>query len=486
MFLIGGRLFGFAFAFAIPVALSRLLDQTAFGAYKQFFLVAAFLVAVLPAGFDSSLFFFIPQDIRRAGHYLAQAIMVSLMLGGIAALMIYIWREPLAEFLNSPLLVRLAPFLAGFVLFEAVGQLIERTVVIEQQAWLAAGVFAGSDAARAAALILPAALSRSVAWVAIGASIYAVARFGAVMVWMLRHYRGRFNTGRLVVRFREQAAYALPFGAGGVVHHALLRFHALYIAAAFSPSVFAVYAVGSQQIAPVQIFFRSLFEVSLVRMSEYFGAGRHEEMRSLWRKLIARQAVLIVPLVVALWLLAGAFVEGVFTANYLDAVPVFRVHLLLIALTMLNDHSVLRACGYTSFILGATAAGLVATVMLVPILTSMAGLTGAAWGLVGGMATMKALGLMKVRKVLGLRVGALLPWYVIGKYMVASLLAAGLVYPVMHVIGDPLIRFLGCGALFWLAYGSVGWMGNCFQPDDKWLVQTVAKSVWGRLGRVLR
>ena len=260
MFLIGGRLFGFAFAFAIPVALIRLLDQTAFGAYRQFFLVAAFLVAVLPVGFDASLFFFIPQDVRRAGHYLAQAMMVSLILGGIAALVLYIWREPLAEFLNSPLIVRLAPFLAAFILFEVVGKLLEKVVVIEKQAWLAAGVFAGSDLFRAAALILPAVLTRSVVWVAVGASIYGVARFGALIVWMLSQYRGRFNPGRLVVRFREQATYALPFGAGGVVHNALLRFHSLYVAAAFSPAVFAVYAIGTHEIAPVHIFFRSLFE----------------------------------------------------------------------------------------------------------------------------------------------------------------------------------------------------------------------------------
>ena len=80
--LMSGRMIGIAVAFAIPVALARLFDQSEFGTYKQLFLVNATLYGIMQCGMAESLFYFVPSDPRRAGRYAMNALVV---LAGLVA-----------------------------------------------------------------------------------------------------------------------------------------------------------------------------------------------------------------------------------------------------------------------------------------------------------------------------------------------------------------------------------------------------------------
>jgi O-antigen/teichoic acid export membrane protein len=78
-----GRSIGFVAAFAIPIALSRILDQAEFGTYKQLFLIYATLFGVAQLGIAESLYYFIPRDAHLAGDHIAYAV-VRLAASGVA------------------------------------------------------------------------------------------------------------------------------------------------------------------------------------------------------------------------------------------------------------------------------------------------------------------------------------------------------------------------------------------------------------------
>src|SRR6266581_4782574 len=64
--LLTGRLAGIVVAFSIPIVLARALDQSAFGTYKQLFLIYATLYGIAQLGMAESLFYFLPADPARA------------------------------------------------------------------------------------------------------------------------------------------------------------------------------------------------------------------------------------------------------------------------------------------------------------------------------------------------------------------------------------------------------------------------------------
>jgi len=465
--LLGGRLAGFAVAFVVPIVIVRLLPQADYGTYKQFLLICGFLIGILPMGAGASLYYFIPREPARARGYLLQTVMFLLLVGGVAAAGLWTFRDELARRFDSPDLVLLAGLMGLFVIFELLGHLLEQVIVVAQQARAGAAVFAGSDLVRAIALLVPALLTRSLFWVCAGAVVYAFLRATALVAWSLITYGVRRPLRLDWGQAEVQARYALPFGVSVLVHNVLLLFHSFYVASVTGPAVFAVYAVGTQQIAPVQLFFKSLFDVTLVRMTEHHAGEQWADMQRLWRTLIAKQGLIMVPVVVGMWMLAPAFIEGVFTAAYLDAVPVFRLQLLVIWLTMLNDHSVLRACGDTKVILGASVAGLVATVVAVPLLMPRLGLSGAILGFLIGLVCVKLVGLSRLRRVLHMRRRDVLPWGVLGRYLTASVLAATLVYPTLSLVRGPVLQFLVSGFLFWVVYGALGWLGRLFTGNDR-------------------
>ena len=338
------------------------------------------------------------------------------------------------------------------------------------------------DLLRTVALVLPAYLTRDIYWVAVGAAAYAVVRSLALIVWGYVHFRRQAASWFDTVLFRDQVRYALPFGASGLLDSGLQRFHQFYVSAVFSPAIFAVYAVGMQELAPIRLFFTSLFDVVLVRMTEHFRDGRLDEVRHLWRRLLSSQSVLVVPLFVIMWFLAPEFVEGLFTAAYVDAVPVFRVALAILLLTMINDHAVLRSCAMTGFIFKATIAGLAVSLLAVPLLTGMLGLKGAALGFVAGICVAKALGVWRIASLIDMSLFECLPWSAFLRYGGGALLAALVVLPTRGWAGGPLVTFFFTGGLFWLAYAAIVFFGRLLTSEDRELLGRAVAP----LGRLVR
>ncbi|MDH3225063.1 MAG: oligosaccharide flippase family protein, partial [Gemmatimonadota bacterium] len=440
-------------------------------AYNQFFLVGMTLVSALPLGLEASLFYFMPGDRSNAATYFRQTALTLFLIGALAGLVLMALDEPLAALLNAPVVGALGPLLAIYVLFEIGGQLLALTVVIERQAGLAALVFFVSDVLRAAALIVPVWLTRDLFWLGVGAAGYAVLRSVGLVAWGLWTFRGVPSKAMDKELLKGQFKYSLPFGGSSLLDEGLRRFHQFFVSASFSPALFAVYSVGLHELAPVTMFFSSLFDVVMVRMSELFhGDGQLAEVRRLWNRMLSGQALFMVPLFVILWVLADDFVVGLFTEQYVDSVPVFRVALLTLLLTMVNDHAVLRSCALTGFIFKATAVGLVASLLAVPALAALFGLPGAAGGFVVGVAVAKALGVWRIGKRIDMPLKAALPWSAFARYGFAAALVALVVQPTRAVFDGSLATFFFTGGIFWVVFGAVVWLGNLIPNEDRELL----------------
>ena len=97
-----GRSVGFTAAFAIPIVLSRVLDQAEFGTYKQLFLIYATVFGVAQLGIAESLYYFIPRDSGRAGQHITNAVL-TLAAAGIACLtLLMISSDAIVGWLANP------------------------------------------------------------------------------------------------------------------------------------------------------------------------------------------------------------------------------------------------------------------------------------------------------------------------------------------------------------------------------------------------
>ena len=183
--LVIGRSVGFAAAFAIPIVLSRILDQTEFGTYKQLFLIYATLFGVAQLGMAESLYYFIPRDSNGAGQHIASAL-ATLAAAGVGCLtLLILFSAGIAGWLKNPQLTPGLLPLGIFLILTLVAAPLEIVLVSRRKYGSAALTYAVSDLMRVACVLSPAIVIGTISSVMWGAAGFAFARLGAT-VWTLR------------------------------------------------------------------------------------------------------------------------------------------------------------------------------------------------------------------------------------------------------------------------------------------------------------
>jgi O-antigen/teichoic acid export membrane protein len=213
--------------------------------------------------------------------------------------------------------------------------------------------------------------------VMVGVALFAFARYAFAWTAIVKSTTGPFWDKRL---FMDQLLYALPFGGAMLVAIPQQYAHQYVVSGAVSPEAFAIYAVGCFQLPVVDLLYTPTSEVLMVRLGELDKAGRMEEGTSAFREAAAKLSLAFFPLAAFLFAAAPEFIGALFGDRFMDAVPLFRLSLLGVALAVFPIDGVLRARDQTRYLFGAYVLKAAITVPLV--------FFGVRWyGMVGGMAS---------------------------------------------------------------------------------------------------
>ena len=404
--LVIGRSVGFAAAFAIPIVLSRILDQTEFGTYKQLFLIYTTLFGVAQLGMAESLYYFIPRDSKGAGQHIASAL-ATLAAAGVGCLaLLVLFSAGIAGWLkNLQLTPGLLP-LGIFLILTLVAAPFEIVLVSRRKYGSAALAYAVSDLMRVACVLSPAIVIGTISSVMWGAAGFACARVGA-MVWTLRR---DLVTGFRpnVVMWREQLAYALPFALAVAVDVIQSNFHQYVVATRYDAATFAIFAVGVLQVPLVDVIATSSANVMMVKMGAD-GLDRRAAL-ALWHNTIERLSLLVFPLVVFMLIAARDIIVLVYTDAYLASVPIYQLSTLAILPTCLCVDAVLRARAQTRVLFGLNLVRLGAVAAFIGWSLTAFGLRGAVVATLLATLLARALGLARIARLMNVGVVELLPW----------------------------------------------------------------------------
>jgi O-antigen/teichoic acid export membrane protein len=402
-----GRSIGFAAAFAIPIVLSRVLDQAEFGTYKQLFLIYATLFGVAQLGIAESLYYFIPRDAGRAGPHIANALLTLAAAGAGCLALLMLSSDAIAGWLANPQigagLLPLGLFL-GLTLLTAP---LEIVLVSRGRYTGAALTYAASDVARVACVVVPAVVMGTIASVMWGVVAFAVARLIA-MLWALRQdvvtgFRPQLSL------WRGQLAYALPFALAVAVEIVQANFHQYVVATRFDAATFAIFAVGVLQMPLVDIIATSTASVMMVKM----GAGGDVDTRAalaLWHDTIVRLSLVVFPLVAFMLIAARDLIVLVFTDAYAASVPIFQLSTIAILPACLCVDAVLRAHAQTRVLFVLNLVRLAVVALLIGAFLTAFGLLGAVAATLCATVLARALGLARIARLLNVRLVELLPW----------------------------------------------------------------------------
>jgi O-antigen/teichoic acid export membrane protein len=434
--------------------LVRSINKDSYGIYRQSLFIYSTFMPILQFGLTQSLYYFFPRDPEGRPGLVTQTHLILAGAGFAFAGVLILARGWVADYFGEPVMADYMFWIGPFVALMVVASTLEVMVIVEQKVRLTFWVIVGSEALRAALVLAAAVLTRDVGRMLAALALFAAAR----ALFLLIHCRAErllslaaMDRGSL----RQQLSYAIPFGFAGMVVTILTSVDRFYVSRFFDSEAFAVYSIGCFQLPVITIVFTSAISVLLGRMAELQKEGKRSEMQALWRRSNRKMSLVSIPMVIAFAILAREFVVGLFTAEYVGAVPIFITFLALIPRQSIPYGVVTRAFGLTRFIMWLSVVALATAVVLAFLLARPLGLQGPAIAVVTGLWIVAGGQVWRTRGLLGVGWRRLFPWGDLARIIA---LAVGLGLPLAfareRVEGPPIVVLaVGCTVYLAAFYG---------------------------------
>jgi O-antigen/teichoic acid export membrane protein len=323
------KIIGFGFSFTLPLLVVRFLTQEQVGIYQQIFKILVNSVAILPLGFSMSAYYFLSREAKQKPFAVFNILLFNFVMGGIAFLIFCFYPQLIGNIFQSPEITRLLPTLGIVVWFWIFSSFLDTAALANQETKIATVFIVFSQFTKAVLMV-----AAVIFFAKVEALIYAALIQGIIQTIVLFLYlKSRFPKfwGSFDKNFfLQQAIYAIPFGISGLIWTLQIDIHNYFIGSRFSPSEYAVYAVGCFQLPLISIISESATAVLIPRMSELQLESNKREMIELTARVMQKLAFFYFPLYVFLMITAQTFITTLFTEKFSASIPIFLVNLTLL------------------------------------------------------------------------------------------------------------------------------------------------------------
>ncbi|CAN5495126.1 hypothetical protein BH10ACI3_BH10ACI3_18650 [soil metagenome] len=336
------KIIGFAFSFVLPLLIVRYLTQDAVGHYREAFQVITNAVIILPLGFSMSAYYFLAREAEKRGKAIFNILLFNFVVGGLACFALFLYPQILGDLFQNDELRSLAPRIGVVIWIWIFATFLETVAIANQEARIATAFIILSQVSKT--FLMGAAVF---AFATVESFVYAAMVQGAIQTFVLIVYlRSRFPgfwRGFDPAFFREQLAYAIPFGLTGILWMAQTDIHNYFVGHKFSSADFAIYAYGCFEVPLIAMLSESVTAVLIPRMNALQLVGDREEMIRLTARAMQKLAFFYFPIYVFLLITSQTFIITLFTQKYAASAAVFVVNLTILPFSIMITDPVVRS-----------------------------------------------------------------------------------------------------------------------------------------------
>ncbi len=308
--------------FVSPIFLVRILTPIDYGLYQEFIVYAMLTVSFVEFSITSNLLYFVPKDPARIRAYVTGTAALNLGFTIVGVLAILFFQEHIAGLatwdLTRPLLVYLVTYV-NFDFLEIFWIATRRTTNVLYYGLCLA-------IARTLTVILVAHFTNSVIKVIYALIIFQATKcvfvFGYVLWKKLLAWRVDWSV--IVAQLR----FVVPLGSAAVILYFNNEISKVIVSSQLGPIALAMYAIGSRQVPFTGIIRASVSDVIFPEIVRLNTQDPRQGM-ALWKRTNLVQTFLIVPIFFSTFFYADIIITTLFTRDYIKAVPIFRIYLLL-------------------------------------------------------------------------------------------------------------------------------------------------------------
>src|SRR5262245_47041259 len=293
--LVGWLMFAKSIAFivslALPLLLVRRLSQTEFGSYKQAFLVIGTAIAILPLGFGTSTFYFLPRENspQAKNQLIFNVVLFNLLTGLSAFLVLWIYPDLFSRLFHDSKLIGLETLIASVILFWLFSSFLETIAVANQEPKFSTAFIIGAQLSKAVLLLSAAVFVGTVYSLIVASLIHGVIQTCVMLAYLHTRFRG-FWFSFSWPTLRTQLSYALPYSLTALLYTAQTDLHNYFVSNRFNAATFAIYSIGCLQLPFLGILTESLASVMIPRLSVLQKENNRREIVRLMTQVMRKLA----------------------------------------------------------------------------------------------------------------------------------------------------------------------------------------------------
>jgi O-antigen/teichoic acid export membrane protein len=453
--------------FLLPVVLVRYLSPAEFGGYRLLWLATGTVMAVVTQAMAGSLYYFLPRsDADGKRLYINQAI---LYLG--AAGLIGAW----AVSALNPWLPANVRDLAGnevlvpiFVLLWVMASLLDLIGTAEERVGWQARTVVGLSALRALALSATAIVTRQLEPVLLALIGFAAFKLALLIGYVARHHgvRGPFLRRSAFV---EQLRQSAPFGFAGALYGLRGQADQWVASVMFPVAMFASFSIAALLGPLVHLCRQSVGQAFLPSLSRLEADGDTRGMLALSSRASVMVATLAYPLLAFAFVFGKEIVTVIYTAAYVEAVPVMRIYIAGLIALVIEPASLMLLLRQGVFSMRVGVVALVFSVAVSFAGARLFGLAGAAIGSVTAIYFDHFVTLWRIAKRTGIPLSRVQDWRSLGLLLGCAALAGFAAWGIVQLLDvlETAARAVVGGVLLGLVYLSL--IMACGLGRDWWL-----------------
>ncbi len=331
-----------AFNIALPILLVRLLPQTEYGILKQAFLFISTATTVATFGVGTSAFYYMPRHPERGGQIALNILLYNFVVGWIPLIAIVLYPHALQFLFKSNALVPLAALLGVLVLLTLTSSLVQQIPVAMQDVRYSTIFIVGTQILRVVLFAAAALWFRSVKSLLIAALLNQLLSI-VILFWYVDERFPRFWMHFDWEFFKEQLAYALPYGAVGMLWVIQKDLDNYFVSHSLGPKDFAIYAVGWVDVPLLTLALESVVSVMQIRVSSLQKEDRKADIRYVTASATNQLAAIQFPLFAMLFVAGHDLIVLLYTRAYEASANIFLVSLILLLLGVFLLDPIIRA-----------------------------------------------------------------------------------------------------------------------------------------------
>lgn len=349
-----GKLVALGVTFAMPLFLTRFLTKYEFGVFSQFYVLINFCTIFFSLGIQSNLYFFYPKASEKERKSLVVHTLMILILFSLIAI----------GLLNVPLigsyifgkgdLINYRAFISFGILF-LLPLIIIEPIYVAKADNLTSVIYPPLEVVLRLVFVVGLALLwHSLNVVMLGIVLAGLTCFLFMLIYTLKGINfWNFKEIINIPLAKKQLKYSWPFGLALVLNTLALQFDKLISIKFLTPTAFATYSIVFYGIPGVRQLYSSLSQVYLIKMAEKYHENKPNEISKIYKSLVTKTYSFSLPAIAIVSLYAERIIRLFFTEKYVDAVPLFRVYIMIFLIYMLGAGLILRATDKTIYSLKA-------------------------------------------------------------------------------------------------------------------------------------